>query len=171
MDNKQYDSALADFLSAREYPENLGIEIPKNDARRPQVNYCIATAYKALNQNDKAQQFFSESAAQNIRRSRGEARFYQALSLKQLNRQDEADRILDEMIESGTTRLSDERTEVDFFAKFGQRETRQVQQASAHYTLGLGLLGKGNTKEAKDQFDKAVHLNAAHTWAKYYTEK
>jgi tetratricopeptide (TPR) repeat protein len=171
MDDNKYDNALADFLSAREYPDNLGIEIPKNDSRRPQVNYCIASAYKALAQSEKAQQFFNESADQNIRRFRSEARFYQALSLKELGRQDEAGKIFDQMIESGTRRLSDERTEVDFFAKFGTQQTRRTQQASAHFTLALGLLGKGNTDEAKQHFEKAAHLNAAHTWAKYYNSK
>jgi tetratricopeptide (TPR) repeat protein len=171
MDDKQYDKVLADFLAAREYPENLGVSKPKNDRRRPQVNYCIAAAYKALNQNDKAQQFFKESSQQKIRGPRGEARFYQALSLRQLGREEDAAKIFDGLVDSGRKRISDEKTEVDFFAKFGTQQTKQAQQASAHFTLGLGLLGKEKTKQAKEHFDKAVQLNAAHTWAKYYSLK
>ena len=171
MDEKKYEKALADFLAASEYPDNLGVEIPKNDPRKPQVNYCIATAYKALNQNDKAQQFFTESAQQEIRRFRGEARFYQALSLKELDKHDEALKIFDRMIESAQRRLSDETTEVDFFAKFGTQQTKRSRQASAHFTLALGLLGKGNTNQAKQHFQKTAQLNAAHTWAKHYTNK
>jgi Tfp pilus assembly protein PilF len=57
---------------------------------------------------------------------------------------------------------------VDFFAKFGEQQTRQGQRAAAHYELGLGLLGQGRVEEAKNQFQQALNFNAAHAWARYY---
>ena len=53
--------------------------------------------------------------------------------------------IFDELIKTGTERLT-RGEDADFFAKFGEQQTRQAQQASAHYTLGLGYLGKGDAQ-------------------------
>jgi Tfp pilus assembly protein PilF len=70
------------------------------------------------------------------------------------------------LIASATKRLAGD-GQVDFFAKFGEQETRQTRRADAHYVLGLGLMRQAQMDEAKNQFEQAVNFNAAHTWAKY----
>ena len=64
--------------------------------------------------------------------------------------------------------LADEAELADFFAKFGQQQTRKARIASAHYLLGLGLLGQGKTEEARRELDKATQMNLAQPWAAYY---
>ena len=94
-----------------------------------------------------------------------ESRFYRAMALKKLDRDSEAQGIFDDLIKTGKDRLArDEAT--DFFAKFGERESPQARQASAHYLIGLGYLGKGDTRSAGTQFATAAKLNVSHVWAR-----
>jgi hypothetical protein len=55
---------------------------------------------------------------------------------------------------------------LDFFAKFGTRQSPAMQKARAHYLLGLGYLGKGQRAEAKTEFEAALRENVAHLGAK-----
>jgi Tfp pilus assembly protein PilF len=54
---------------------------------------------------------------------------------------------------------------MDFFAKFGEKKSAQVQMADARYLIGLGHLGKGEQEKAREQFEKAVELDLDHVWA------
>jgi Tfp pilus assembly protein PilF len=60
---------------------------------------------------------------------------------------------------------------VDFFAKFGEQETRQTRRAAGHYVLGLGLMGKGQIDQARNQFEQAINFNAGHTWARHWLSR
>jgi len=167
MSEKQYEKALKHFQQASEYPDNLAIERPENDRRGPQVAYLTATAYTALGQAEQANKLYTQAAGQEIRFGGSEARFYQAMALQELGQKEKADGILKDLVASGTKRISGE-GDVDFFAKFGEQQTRQGQRATAHYELGLGLLGQGRLEEARNQFEQALNFNAGHTWAKYH---
>ena len=59
-------------------------------------------------------------------------------------------------------------SEVDFFAKFGERQTTVDRMADAYYLLGLGYLGKRLTDQAKEMFSESVRLNLNHVWASYF---
>ena len=89
--------------------------------------------------------------------------------MAKLDRQEEAKAIFDELIQSGTQRIERDE-ETDFFAKFGEQQARQARRASAHYILGLGYLGAGQTDEARAEFAKAARLNVSHVWAKAQLE-
>jgi tetratricopeptide (TPR) repeat protein len=164
---KQYDKALVHFRRASEYPENLSLERPESDRRGPQIAYHTAAAYAALGQTEQAGKFYNQSASQEIPSGWSESRFYQAMAMRELGQKEKADSIFKDLVAAGTRRLSGEEN-VDFFAKFGEQQTRQAQRAAAHYELGLGLLGQGRTEEAKNQFEQALKFNAAHTWARYH---
>ena len=127
--------------------------------------YHIATAYEALGNAEKAAEYFKKATEQRVSGGSSEARFYQGLCFGKLGRQDEAGKIFDELIRSGEQRLS-ERSAVDVFAKFGEGQTAAAREASAHYALGLGYLGKGQSDKAKSEFEKAVELNVSHVWAR-----
>jgi Tfp pilus assembly protein PilF len=73
--------------------------------------------------------------------------------------------MFDELIENAKEELT-RKADVDVFAKFGRQQTEQAREASAHYELGLGYLGKGLRDEAGAEFEAAVELNVSHTWAK-----
>jgi tetratricopeptide (TPR) repeat protein len=159
--------ALAHFIKADEYPENLSVGRPTDDPRSSQVAYFTATAYAALGEVDKAKSFYRKAAEQQQSDGRPEARFYQAMSLARLGSADDAGKIYGELVETGRRRL-DEKESADFFAKFGQQQTRQAKAASAHYLLGLGLLGQGKTEEARKELAQAAQMNLAQPWAAYY---
>lgn len=165
----QAADALAHFEKAAAYPENLSVGRPKNDPRAPQVAYCTGLACEAQGDASKARQLFAQAAEQQGTRPWPETQFYQALSLVKLGQREAADKIFDQLVEDGKKRTQDQGP-ADFFAKFGQEQTRRSQMATAHYLIGLGLLGKVNTQEARKEFAQAVELNASHLWARFQLE-
>ena len=96
-----------------------------------------------------------------------EARFYQAMSLQELGQVDEAQKICEELVETGRRQLA-EGESADFFAKFGEQKTRKAEAASAHFLLGLGLLGQGKVEEAQKELDQASKMNLADPWAAHH---
>ena len=161
----QPQEALDDFLAAGAYPENLSVGRPQNNPRAAQIAYYTARSYEALGNAEKAKAFDEESAAQKGARRRPEVRFYQALSMGQIGRNQEATTIFEELIETATGRI-DGGEGTDFFAKFGEQQARQARLASAHYLMGLGYLGTGRTDAARTAFQQAKTLNASHVWAR-----
>jgi len=166
-DDHRQEKALADFRQAAEYPDNLSLERPQIDRRQPQVAYCIGTAAAALGKTDAAKHSFEQATSQRIRSGWPEARFYQALAWRELGQDAKTKAIFEELVAAGTKALAGGGT-VDFFAKFGEQQSRQGQRATAHYELALGLLGQGKFNEARNQFEQAVNFNTGHTWANYY---
>ncbi|UCD49483.1 MAG: DUF5107 domain-containing protein [Phycisphaerales bacterium] len=160
----QPKSALGDFLAASEYPENLSVGRPRNDDRAAQIAYYTARAYEALGDAQRAKVYDEKSAQQEGTGRWLEARYYQALSLTELGKDEQAKTIFEGLIETGTRRIErDEDT--DFFAKFGEQQARQARLASAHFVLGLGHLGLGQEDAAREEFQQATKLNASHVWA------
>lgn len=160
-------AALRHFQKASEYPENLSVGRPKNDRRAAQVGYHRGLAQEALGQAEAARQSFAAAAAQSGTEEWPEARFYQALCRRKLGETEPAEGIFTQLVERGTQELARGESS-DFFAKFGEQETRQTRAAAAHYTLGLGRLGLGDGERAHAEFEQAVRLNRSHVWAKYH---
>jgi len=157
--------ALEDFLAAAEYPENLSVGRPRNDPRAAQFAYYTAQAHEALGDVEKATAFYERSAAQTGARWAPEARFYRAMSMRKLGREEQATEIFEELIRTGAERIERDE-EVDFFAKFGEQQARQARLASAHYIQGLGYLGSGRIEAARSAFGEAARLNVSHVWAR-----
>jgi len=160
-----YEGALEHYRAALEYPENLEVGKPYHGGRSCQVYYFIGTSYEVLGDWDKARAFYEKAATAKQRYKWSELRYYQGLALRKLGREEEANRLFDGLIAFGRVRLK-ARTALDFFAKFGRRQSREVQMARAHYLLGLGYLGKGKRAEAKEEFKEALRLNINHLWAR-----
>ena len=156
---KKYSRALEDFQAALLYPKNLGVGEPRHGGRSPQVFYFIGTAHEALGNRDQAQAHFEKSAEATLRRGT-EIGYYQGLALRKLGRESEAEGIFDRLIETGRGNL--ETASPDYFAKFGEKQTAEARRAEAHYLLGLGYLGRGDRKQARAEFEKALALNITH---------
>ncbi len=162
--------ALADFLAAAEYPENLSVGRSRSgDALGAQIAYYAGQACEAIGEAEKAKEYYTKAASQ---RGGGgglmtESRFYRAMALKKLDRASEAQGIFDDLIKTGMDRLARDEA-ADFFAKFGERESPQARQASAHYLIGLGCLGKGDASNARTEFATAAKLNVSHVWARQF---
>ncbi len=158
--------ALTHFEKASEYPENLSVGRPVKDPRAAQVAYYTAVAHDALEHAEVARGFFQQSVDSGKTVRTSSAQFYQALSLQRLGRSSEAQKILARLVETGQRRLEEDGS-ADFFAKFGEQETRRTSAANAHYLLGLGFLGQEKPREAEEQFRQAVKQNRSHVWAQY----
>jgi len=132
--------------------------------RSPQINYFIGLAYEALGNKAKAKSYFTLSTEQNIRGT-GYVNYYQGLSFLKINNLEKANEIFNSMIEEGNKRIK-QGEEIDFFAKFGEREAENIQLSNAWMYKGLGYKGLGDTKAANENLTKAVELSASNLWAK-----
>ncbi len=159
MKNGQYQMALEQYLAAI----NREAEDEQAGARDPQINYFIATDYEALGNKEMAKQYFQKSTDQNLNET-GIISYYQGLSFQKLGQNDKADKLFKALIEEGNNRMNNE-SEIDFFAKFGERESAKNRISNANLLVGLGLKGLGKNKEAKEKLQKAVELSVSNLWA------
>ncbi len=56
-------------------------------------------------------------------------------------------------------------SEIDFFAKFGEKEAVNMQQSNAHLLIGLGFKGLEDRNLANENLKKAVEQSASNLWA------
>jgi tetratricopeptide (TPR) repeat protein len=160
---RRYKEALKDYQAALEYPENLEVARPNKGGRDSQIYYFIATAYEALGDAKKTGEFYEKSVEQ--KQGWSEICFYQGLAFRKLGKADEAEQTFNGLIQSGKQSL-ESAPSLDFFAKFGEKQSAFVRNAEAHYLIGLGYLGKGDKQEARAEFKKALELNINHSGAK-----
>jgi tetratricopeptide (TPR) repeat protein len=175
---KKYTEALADYQAAIDFPATLQVAKTRRGGRVAEVSYWIATAYEALGDQEKAKTSFQESAAESPRAGQDDVlpssdrsvlSFYRALSLKKLGDSDKAAAVFQQLVASGNNSL-DRGSSADFFSKFGERQSQLSRVASAHYIVGLGRLGLGETQKAKDQFNQALKTKPDHLGAKIALE-
>jgi tetratricopeptide (TPR) repeat protein len=91
--------------------------------------------------------------------------YYQGLSYLKLGDKTKAADNFNSLIEEGNKQMS-KGTEIDFFAKFGEREAENVRLSNAYLLKGLGYKGLGNTTAATESLRKAVELSASNLYAK-----
>jgi tetratricopeptide (TPR) repeat protein len=155
--------ALADFRTALEYPENLEVGKPASGGREPEVEYWIGTALAAMGEADKSREAFSHSAGGGP--PPGELLYYQGLSWLKLGERSRASAAFDALIGYASAGLA-EKPVMDYFAKFGERESAGRRTAGLHYLKGLGFLGKGQRGEARTEFERALALYPGHLRAR-----
>ena len=174
----QYKDALKDGLATLVSPANITVEQSYRSERTSEIYYLIGTIYEKMGDLKKAKEAWNEAIGSNqvspsVRGGGGgrggagfDLNFYRALCLKKLGKPEGADKLLDDLISSGKARIESE--QIDFFEKFGERSSQTDRIADGHYYIGLGYLGKGMQKEAKQEFIEALKLNINHTWANKY---
>jgi tetratricopeptide (TPR) repeat protein len=166
--------ALKDYAAALEYPVNLGVGKPYGGDRSAVMYYYMGAAYEASGDAANAKEYYRKAAAETggIRRRRrmradaGDLAFYRALALQKLGEKEQASGIFQSLVTSGEEMLA-KGASVDDFAKFGARTSKNVEQAGAHYLIGLGQMGLGKTQQAKAEFEQAVKLDVNQMWAAY----
>jgi tetratricopeptide (TPR) repeat protein len=160
---KQPRATLREFEAALEYPENLEVGRARRAPRAAQIQYFIGTAHEAQGDAAAAIQAF-ELAAAGRGGGGSEADYFRALALQKLGRAAEAKPVFESLVKAGEEQLA--RGEApDYFAKFGERQSERVRQANAHYLIGLGRLGLGETAQAEAAFKQARELHPAHLGA------
>jgi tetratricopeptide (TPR) repeat protein len=91
-------------------------------------------------------------------------RYYQGLCCLKLGNKDKATEYFKGLIEEGNKRIS-QGSEVDFFAKFGESEAKNIQISNAYMNIGLGYKGLGDAKSAIMYLQKAVDFSVSNLWA------
>ena len=162
----KYKEALKDGLTALQYPTNMMVAPEYRGGRECEVYYFVGEVYEKMGDHTKAMEFWNKGITLRQRDYISEILFYKAMCLKNAGRSDEAGKIFDGLINVGKGKI--EREDVDFFEKFGERQTPDDRRADGHYLIGLGYLGKNMQKEAKQEFSEAVRLNINQIWANKY---
>ena len=159
----QAAEALKDFAACLEYPDRFETGKPyREGGRLAQIHYALGTAQEALRAEARAKEHFER--ATGLRGGSPDARYWQGLAWRKLGQEAKAAEQFESLLRRGRESL-DAKPAVDFFAKFGFQPSAQLRQAQAHYLLGLGLLGKNETSQAKAEFQQAVQLDLNHLWA------
>jgi tetratricopeptide (TPR) repeat protein len=164
---KDYAGALASYKAAIEYPENLETTRSYRGSRAPEVHYWEGKALAGLGRKDDAAKAYREAAAALIGTednpratvdSGAVLLYYRGMSLVELGEKARAKQVFEALVKAGqdATVRTPRR---DFFAKFGEAQSRQLRQAMGLYVTGLGQLGLGQTAAAKASFTKALELN------------
>jgi len=159
MSEKKYQEALNQFLSTID-KQMSGL---MGDKRNPQINYYVGLAYEALGKKKEAKSYFSLSAGEETEAS-DFISYYKGLSLQKLGNKEKATACFNAMVAEGENRIK-KGADVDFFAKFGEREAANVQQSNAYLLKGLGYKGLGNATSAAENLKKAIELSASNLYA------
>lgn len=160
---KEHARAREAYEAALEYPENLEVGRPYRDRRACEAHYFIGLAHEALGDGAAARVCF-EKATARILEGASEARYHQACALRKLGRDEEAARIFDGLVAHGVKEIAGAAS-VDYFAKFGEKQSERARVAQAHYLLGLGYRGQGKDAEAHAEFRAALDLAPDHLGA------
>jgi tetratricopeptide (TPR) repeat protein len=163
LEEKKYDQALQQFLSINETPDKSDPDNGSGDIRNPQINYFTGLAFEALGKKSQAKSYFALSSNQSVKETNF-IRYYQGLSYLKLGNKAKASESFNSLIEAGNKRIT-KGSEIDFFAKFGETESENVQLSNAYLLKGLGYKGLGETKSATENLKKAVELSASNLWA------
>ena len=167
LSEKNYKGALEQFLGLAATPENSDIG-RRGDFRSPQINYFTGLAYEALGQKAKAKQYFTMSADDGSKQI-SQIKYYQGLSCLKLGNKTKADEIFNSLVSEAENRIK-RGEEVDFFAKFGEKEAANVQLSNAYLLKGLGYKGLNDMGKASENIKKAMELSASNLYAKVECE-
>jgi hypothetical protein len=81
------------------------------------------------------------------------------LALAGLGRQTEAVQSFEGLVDFARERLAASPS-MDFFEKFGEKQSAAAHEAQYHFLTGLGLKGLNRNLEAAAEFRKALALNS-----------
>jgi tetratricopeptide (TPR) repeat protein len=168
--------ALTDFETALRFPSNLRAERREGAAtRQAEVSYWIGVAHEGVGDDAGAREAWRTAASIALpRQDRGEAvsasdgvqLYHQARALGRLDREGQATAMYHEVRRLGEALLARSSATISFFSSFGERQSQRARLASAHYLIGLGLLGLGHEDAARQRFTQALEASPDHLGAR-----
>lgn len=166
LNKKEYEKALEYFLKSQIQEEEAGSARLGN--RDIQVNYYIAEAYRALNNDNEAKKYFNKAISLSSRRI-NLMDYYKGLSHMALGDGENARETFNSMISDANQRIEDiDKVEVGTI--FGGRETENMQR-SINYTIrGLGYKGLKQNDKAENDLKQALNYSNNNLWAKVERE-
>ena len=162
---KKYKNAIKEFDLATQYPENLEVAPSTRQSCDAKTSYLSGIAFEALHQPDKAKAAFKQSAT-SLTGDEGEYIYYKILSLRKLNRTDEAKSRLEDMQKK---QQEMQNHLMDNYAKFGEAN-QNVSQSNLSYYCGLVDLLTGDKRKAKQEFDASLKYYSGNIWAEYMSK-
>jgi tetratricopeptide (TPR) repeat protein len=168
LDAGNFRGALEDFRAALTYPANLDVREPTGGGGSGKVYFLIGSALERVGDKAGAKAAFEKAIA--FRHGWSEASYYQGLAWNKLGRGADAQKAFDGLVRSGQERLK-AAPAMDFFEKFGERQSALSQTAQAHFLAGLGYIGNGRPTDAAAEFGKAYEANPYHPGIKYFYER
>ena len=157
LDAKKYPEALKDFEAARTYPANLEVAPPSRGAGSAKIFWLVAVADEGLGKKSEAAAFYAKAAG--LAGGWSEQSYFRGLALARLGQADEAIAVFDGLLRFAREKLGSSPS-MDFFEKFGERQSARAHEAQYHTLAGLGLRGLKRDAEAAVEFNKALALNA-----------
>jgi len=158
----RYPDAIADFTTALQPPANLRAEQP-GGTHQSELAYWHGCALAALHQDASAQQYWTTATATNTPAgpNRGPNQlatragtYYAALAWQKLGRPDLATPLLHQLITDGTATIA------------ATPVPANIRLATAHYLIGLGEAGLGETEPARAEFTTTLTLTPDHLGAR-----
>lgn len=178
--DRRYEEAVAHLQAALVYPENLG-EGKLEGAQENNVYYYLGLAYEGLGRTDQAEESFRR-ASQGLEEPASamyyndqppDMIFYQGLAWHKLGVDKEAKRRFNKLIDYAERHLNDD-VKFDYFAVslpdflVFEDDLNKRNRTHCRYMRGLGLLGLGREKEAKEELRAVLEMEANHAGAKVH---
>jgi tetratricopeptide (TPR) repeat protein len=167
---KDYALALADFQAAGKIPDNLPSDGRGGNARQAELAYWLGVVYEAMGDAEKARESWqgvSGRAGGGGRNFSGRnvQRYFRALALRKLGKNEEATPIFRELVETSQQAIEKE-AKADAAASLSARLSQRTRLASAHHAAGLGYWGQGEADKARQEFLLALQVCPDHLGAK-----
>jgi tetratricopeptide (TPR) repeat protein len=158
-----HKEAIELFEEAFTFPENH--QVFYKDTRYPrdaQIYYMLANAYEKMGNDSKAQLNYKNASEVNVRMTN--YRYWQALALKKIGKENEAEILFKALIQDGERNIV--QRFINFYGAEGTTgETVETINTKAYYTIGLGELGLGNSSKAREYFKKSLALKPDNLWS------
>ncbi|MFV0340177.1 MAG: tetratricopeptide repeat protein, partial [Parachlamydiaceae bacterium] len=172
--DKQYKEALVLLHEIDSYPHNLG-EGKLANAEENDIDYYKGIAYKGLGDEQKAQFFLQKATVGSSEPQQAffyndqqpDKIYYQGLAWKALGNTDKAHSRYNKLVDHGEKHLFDN-CRIDYFAvslpdlAIWEDDLNVRNQIHCYYVMGLGHLGLGNLKKAKEYLEKVRELDINH---------
>lgn len=173
-----YQLAINKLEMTVEYPPNLG-EGKLYGVRENDIAYWFGCAYDGLGQKDTARKYYEiageglsePSAAIFYNDQQPDKILYQGLAWAKLGEKEKAKGIFQSLINYGRSHLNDT-VQIDYFAVslpdllIFEGDLNERNHIHCHYLIGLGNLGLGDLKVARQEFEYVLTKDAMHFGAK-----
>ena len=160
----KYAAARKDFEAALEYPERFETaKAGRGQGRLAEIDYFLGVVSEAEGHADQSRRYFEQSAAGPA--AAPAMRYYQGLAARKLGQEAKAARLFDELIRLGQERLH-AAGELDFFAKFGTRQSPAVRKADGVLARGAGALGQRSRCRSAEAVRGGLASATPRIWAR-----
>lgn len=168
LEKMDYRRSLEAFRASLSYPQNLDVGPPSSGPGSPKIFFHIGQAQESLGNAAEAAASYEKAAS--FRTGLTEHAYYSGLGLAKLGRSAEAAARFDDLVQRAREGLA-AAPAMDFFEKFGERQSARIRQANLHFLAGLGLSGQKRESEAAAEFEKALSADPGHLEARRFLKK